>query len=164
MIPEPKPKIHTPTERLGQPHEPGFLPPTRCFPSLRTFPICFNDAGFTSFWWSGKQTLWWLGTREFSSLRWPFPWFPMAACFARNASVLGCQMSFAGRRSRRLGQIREREESLGADGVYSQLPPEHQYLSCELKKAAVPRDVSTNDGLRRSRCLLYAHPADASLP
>jgi hypothetical protein len=39
-------------------------------------------------------------------------------------------MSFAGRRSRRLGRLKECEESIGADGVYEQLSPEDQYLSC----------------------------------
>jgi hypothetical protein len=47
--------------------------------------------------------------------------------------MLGCQMSFTGRRSRRLGVLREREECLGADGVYEQLSPEDHYLSCKFK-------------------------------
>ncbi len=42
-------------------------------------------------------------------------------------------MSLAGRRSRRLGILKEREESLGANGVYEQLAPEDHYLSCEFQ-------------------------------
>ena len=50
-------------------------------------------------------------------------------------------MSLAGRRSRRLGRLKEREESLGADGVYEQLSPEHHYLSCEYLSAVRVLDV-----------------------
>ncbi len=59
--------------------------------------------------------------------------------------MLGCQMSFAGRRSRRLGILKEREESLGADGVYEQLAPEDHYLSCELYRQLV-QDINADPG------------------
>jgi hypothetical protein len=61
----------------------------------------------------------------------------MAACLIKRASLLGCQMSLAGRRSRRLGILREREESLCADGVYEQLSPEDHYLSCKFNGSSI---------------------------
>lgn len=66
-----------------------------------------------------------------SLIRCTYPPPPMAACLVRSASILGCSMSFAGRRSRRLGILREREEGLGADEVFEQLSPEGHYLSCK---------------------------------
>jgi hypothetical protein len=53
-------------------------------------------------------------------------------------------MSFAGRRSRRLGILKEREESLGADGVCEQLSPEDHYLSCEFHVSPDIQDMNAD--------------------
>lgn len=53
--------------------------------------------------------------------------------------MLGRQINFAGRRSRRLGRLKEREESLGADGVYEQRSPDYQCLSCEFPGVQILR-------------------------
>jgi hypothetical protein len=93
---------------------------------------------------------------KFSSARSSIPLSPMAACLVRSASILSCQMSFAGRRSRRLGQLKEREESLGADGVYEQLSPEDQYLSCKCGRTLSYKILSLITGsLDYDVCCMY---------